>query len=154
MKEFEENWYRGSGALRIGMKVYQEEWSVWLEMAKTFPGMEKTLPRSGKSKYDWENKLVFRLSRDDLGKLGVAFNHTQGGELLNLVHRYRSRSKTIKVILANNGNYFINGYRGSLGISIPLEADAVWKLRICLKLAYEESLCNENVFEKQRTCSM
>lgn len=150
MKEFEENWYRGTGAFRIGGKVYCEEWGVWLEIAKTFIGMEKIIPRNGKSKYDWNNKLVFRLSRDDLGKLGVAFNRTRDGVLLNLVHRYRKRSKTIKVTL-KDGIYFINGYGGSLQISIPMEPDAVWKLRICLKLAYEASLCNENGFAKQST---
>ncbi len=149
MKEFEETWYRGTGALRLGGKIYRGEWGVWLEMANTLSHMEKTIPENGRSKYDWNNKLAFRLSRDDLGKLGAAFERKQTGELLNLIHRHRQTNKTIKVVLASNGNYFMNGFGGSLRTSIPLEPDAVWKLRICLKLAYEESVCNENVFAKQ-----
>lgn len=152
MRTFEETWYRGSGALRLGAKVYHGEWAVWLEMARSLPGKEKGIPREGGHKYAWEHKVVFRLSREDLGKIGWALESAAGkpetgkpasGEILALIHQYQGRQKRLQIILAANGVLFINAQESGrkVEVPVPLAEDGIWKLRQCIRLAYEEAVC-------------
>ena len=148
MRIFEEVWFRGAGALRFGAKVYRNEWSVWLEMAGALPGKERFIPKEGGHKYDWqEHKIAYRLSREDLGKLGWALDTPRPGKLLELIHQYQGRLKQLSIVLADNGVFFFNGRQSLSGgkedifISVPLEGDGIWKLRQCIRLAYEEAIC-------------
>lgn len=148
MRIFEEVWFRGSGALRLGAKIYRDEWSVWLEMAGALPGKERFIPGEGGHKYDWENrKIAYRLSREDLGKLGWALEAPRPGKILELTHQYLGKQKQLQIALADNGAFFFNGRQSRPGgkaeieISVPMGGDGVWKMRQCIRLAYEESVC-------------
>lgn len=147
MREFEEVWFRGSGALRLGAKVYRGEWGVWLEMARALPGKERIIPKEGGHKYDWKHKLVWRLSREDLGKLGWALEAPKQGKLVELIHQYQGRQKQLSIVPADNGVFFFNGRQNLSGdkteISVPLGGDGIWKFRQCIRLAYEKAICQE-----------
>lgn len=150
---FEEQWFRGSAALRLGGKVYRGSWGVWMEMAATLPGREKTIPAAGGLKYDWENrKIAFRLSAEDLGKLGWALSSRSLGSPLTLRHRYQQRQKTLQLVFDEKGTLFLNAReepispsakeREKKAVSVPLSGDGLWKLRECIALAYRETICH------------
>lgn len=148
MRIFEEVWFRGAGALRFGAKIYRNEYSIWLEMAGALPGKERAIPKEGEHKYDWqERKLVWRLSREDLGKFGWALEAPRPGKILELIHQYQGRQKQFSIVSADNGVFFFNGRQRHSGgtadilISVPLGGDGIWKLRQCIRLAYEEAIC-------------
>lgn len=145
MRTFEEVWYRGAGALRLGGKCYQGEWGVWLELARARPGLEAVIPVEGSSKYEWAQKLAFRLSRQDLGKLGWALEQCQPGELLALVHRFRGVLKRLQVVRAANGAVFLNAQSEARSAAVALDGEGIWRLRRCLALAYQESLCQNGL---------
>ncbi len=136
----------------MGAKVYHDEWSVWLEMARAFAGTERIIPKEGGHKYDWNHKLAYRLSREDLGKLGWALEAPKPGNLVELIHQYQGRRKQLSVVLAENGVFFFNGQQSLLGkkeefqVSVPLGGDGIWKFRQCIRLAYEEAVCQENEY--------
>lgn len=154
MRLFEEIWHRGAAALRLSTKVYRGEWGAWLEMAKALPGRGRGIPSKGGSKYDWEHKFALRLSRDDLAKLAWAFEQRDVGDLISLVHHYQGTKKFLKIVLAQNGSYFLNGSKNAVTVSVPIEKEGIWKMRTCLNLAYEEALWNESAYEKQQRCAM
>lgn len=152
MRRFEEVWFKGSGALRLGAKVYRDEWGVWLEMARALAGSERIIPKEGGHKYDWERKLAYRLSREDLGKLGWALEAPKPGNLIELIHQYQGKRKLLSIVLADNGVFFFNGQQSLSGekaeirISVPLAGDGIWRFRQCIRLAYEEAICRENEY--------
>lgn len=150
---FEEHWFLGSAALRLGGKFYRGAWGVWMEMAGALPGREKTIPAAGGSKYDWENrKIAFRLSAEDLGKLGWALSSRGPGSPLTLRHRYQQRQKTLQLVFNEIGTLFLNAREEPISpsakegkrkaVSVPLSADGLWKLNQCIALAYRETICH------------
>src|SRR5579863_1338197 len=142
MRSFEETWFRSSGVLRLGGKLYRGEWGVWLEMAQALPGQERVIPKEGGRKYDWQGrKLAYRLSGEDLGKIGFALEHLQPGELVALVHRYQGKQKTLQMVMASNGVLFVNGQGEGFKVSVPLDGEGIWRLRRCIAIAYEETIC-------------
>lgn len=139
---FEEMWYRGGSALRLGAKASRDQWGVWLELAGAFPGYEREIPAAGGQKYDWERKLAFRLSRLDLGKLGWGLQQGEVGELVTLVHRYQGRSKRLQLVRAANGVVFVNGEGSGTAsrIAVPLDGEGAWRFGECLRVAYHAAL--------------
>jgi hypothetical protein len=139
---FEEIWYRGGAALRMGAKSSRDQWGVWLELAGAIPGDEHVIPPAGGQKYDWAHKLAFRLSRLDLGKLGWALQRGEAGELVTLIHRYQGRSKRLQLVRAANGVVFVNGDAGAAEsrIALPLDGEGAWRFAECLRLAYHAAL--------------
>lgn len=148
---FEEHWFRGSAALRLGGKYYRGAWGVWMEMAPARHGMQKPIPAAGGSKYDWQNrKIAFLLSAEDLGKLGWALSSGGQGTLLTLHHRYRQKQKTLQLVLDETGTLFLNAREEDpsereaekKAVLLPLSKDALWRLNQCIALAYQETLCH------------
>lgn len=139
---FEEIWYRGGSALRLGAKASRDQWGVWLELAGALPGHEHAIPAAGGQKYDWAHKLAFRLSRLDLGKLGWALQRAEAGELVTLVHRYQGRSKRLQLVRAANGVVFVNGEGSGTAprIAVPLDGEGAWRFGECLRVAYHAAL--------------
>src|SRR5581483_3971993 len=140
-KSFEEHWYRGSAALRLGGKDYRGQWGVWLEIAGVLPELKNTLPIAGKPRYDWSHKFALHLSADDLGKLGWTLSSGRSGSLLTLYHRFRQKKKTLHLVLDEKGTLFLNAHEESLApdgrpgeksnrsLSVPLSDDGIWKFK-------------------------
>lgn len=151
---FEEHWFRGSAALRLGGKFYRGEWGVWLEIAGILRGLKNAVPIAGKARYDWNGKIALHLSADDLGKLGWALSSGRKGSILTLHHRFHQKKKMLQLVIDEKGTLFLNAHEESINpsgrtgekmsraLSVPLSEDGIWKFKQCIALAYQETVCH------------
>lgn len=154
--EFEEIWQKGSAVLRMSGKHFRGEYGVWLELAGALPGKEKIIPKAGGRKYDWEGKLVFRLSSDDLGKIGWGLEQPKKGSLVSLLHEYHEKRKQLDITMDGPARFFVSGQEGASGeeegkkISVLLDGGGFWKLRQCVRIGYEGVIWLQNEFEERK----
>jgi hypothetical protein len=150
--EFEEHWQRGSAALRMSGKYFRGEYGVWLELAGALPGKEQIIPKAGGRKYDWEKKLVFRLSSEDLGRIGWGL---AAERIACLVAACVSKNE-LEITIDGPARFFVSGQEGASGkeegkkISVLLDGDGFWKLRQCVRIGYEGVIWLQNEFEERK----
>jgi hypothetical protein len=61
-----------TGALRLsGRPDLKNGFVVFLEAARTLPGMVRVIPKGGGQKYGWEQKVTFHLDLEDLAQWAV-----------------------------------------------------------------------------------
>ena len=96
-----------TGALRITARLDdQKEWIVFLEIARTLPGMVREIPKKkGGKKYDWEKKIIFRLDLEELAGLSYFLTHFASMESPHTIYHQSPdrKSKTITIRKGEKG---------------------------------------------------
>jgi len=162
---FEETWQKGSGALRLSAKRHRGQWGVWLEICRAMKGLEKRIPHKGERKYNWEEKLVFRLSEKDLCQIGSRLEGPQKGLLVDLFHHYGEKNKQFQIVMDGPDRFFMKAQEIEAhsfskanaqqdfpkGMVLLLNEADLWGFKECIKLAYRGSICSkENGSEEPR----
>lgn len=160
---FEEIWSKGSSALRLSAKMHRGEWGVWLEVCRAMKGMERKIPSKGERKYNWEGKLVFRLSEKDLSQIGSRLEIPQKGILVDLFHHFGEKKKQFQVTMDGPDRFFLKAQETAVSsiskeikgdrtesIVVLLDGADLWGFKECIKIAYRGLICNKgNGFVEQ-----
>jgi hypothetical protein len=161
--QFEEIWLKGSAAMRLSAKRHRGEWGVWLELCRATEGMEKIIPTKGAQKYEWSDKLVFKLSGKDLSRIGCRLEAPQKGILVELFHYYGEKKKQLQIAMDAPERFFIKAQETpgpaaaapskvvEIGrvVSVLLDQSDIWALKVCISLGYRGMICHtKNGFEE------
>jgi hypothetical protein len=86
--------------------------------------------------YDWDNKIVFAMSADDLGKFltGSAGLGNEGDELVNLYHKHGDSSKKLVVKQGNigrdgNPTFMMTLTKDKEYVTVPLALSEMFVIR-------------------------
>jgi hypothetical protein len=106
---FELPLFKPTGALRIsGRPDNEKHFVVFLEVARTLPGMVRVIPKSGGQKYDWEKKVIFHLDLEDLAQLSVYLLDPAPSEPFVLYRKgFDQKEKTLSIIKGDSSQYVV-----------------------------------------------
>lgn len=139
---FELPFYQPTGALRVsGRRDKEDNFLVFLEVARTLPGMVKMIPKEGGRKYDWDHKVTFHLDLIDISNL--SFYLSDAAPPLPFIF-YRNtldrREKKLEIILGENGRRILKVVQDQREILLTLNASDIFLLTQGLMSLIEEMI--------------
>ena len=143
---FELPLFKPTGALRIsGRPDNEKHFVVFLEVARTLPGMVRIIPKSGGQKYDWGKKVTFHLDLEDLAQLSVYLLDPAPSEPFVLYRkRFDQNDKTMTIFKGDNRQDVVKTVCGKEEIVLSLLPADVFLLTRGLNSLIEEMVWYES----------
>jgi hypothetical protein len=107
--KFELPFFKPTEAFRLSGKPDNvQHFVVFLEVARTLPGMVRVIPKAGGQKYSWEKKVPFHLDLEDLAQLAVYLLDLTPTEPFTLYRKGPDqKEKTLKIAKGLNKQYVV-----------------------------------------------
>ena len=139
---FELPFYQPTGAFRVsGRRDKENQFLVFIEVARALPGMVKIIPKEGGRKFDWDHKVTFHLDLGDISNLSFYLSDA-APPLPFTFHRKTldHKEKKLEIIPGESGRRIIKVTHEPKEILLTLNAPDIFLLTKGLISLIEEMI--------------